>query len=180
MGNFGGKQDQYAATYGGLNQIYIGREVLVRPLVTIHQDELLSSLVLIYLGGKREDKLQEGLKVMTQDKLEALNRIKKIAIRAVEYIKTGDIEMVAKLLNRSWEEKKKTNKVSNKTIDEAYDLGMANGAWGGKIMGAGGGGYMVFMCDPLKKEAFILNMKKYGLENVDFSIDKNGLETKIL
>lgn len=182
IGKYGGKQDQYVAVYGGLNEMFIGKDVLVKPIVTTHLDKLVDSIVLFYVGGKRESsKIQKNYLDLTSEKKEILDRMKKLALVAVDYIRTGDIETVAKLVNQSWEEKKKSNQdVTTKTLDEAYEIGMRNGAWGGKVMGAGGAGYMFFIVDPFKKKVFIDKMAKYGLEDVDFSLDRNGVEVRVL
>jgi len=88
---------------------------------------------------------------------------------------------VGALLGKSWEMKKKSNKgVATGEIDKFYELGKKNGAFGGKVCGAGGGGFMFFIVDPDKRKDFISEMEKGGLQHWDFGIDWNGLQVRVL
>lgn len=181
LGKYGGKQDQWASAFGGFNQLIIKNNVLIYTLPKDCINKILPYLVLFYTGNTRESTtIQSGFKQLTPEHKEALDKIKDIAIRSVEYIKKGDIEIMAELLKESWELKKQSNKgVSTNKIDELYQKGIENGALAGKILGAGGGGYMLFIIRN-KRQEFIEKMLKVGLEETDFSCDFNGLEVRIL
>ena len=177
---FGGKQDQYAASFGGSNQITFGEsgEVVVKPLA---MDKILPSLLLFSTGIERTDpKLQENLKTLDEDKLYNLHHIKNLAYLALAPIESGDIKELGKLLNESWVYKKATNKVSTPQIDKFYKKSKEFGACGFKLLGAGGGGFFICIVDPILKTEFIKKMTIEGAENWDFSIDYNGVQTREL
>jgi len=183
IGLYGGKQDQYAAAFGGVNVIEFKKpRVDITPLARGFIEPLLSSLLLFYLGTNRESStIQEGFKYLSGKQIKALNKIKQLAFDAIEPIGQGDIETVGKLLDESWQMKKKSNKgVDNKLINDVYDKAKKSGAYGGKICGAGGGGFILFCVPPIKRKAFIKDMQKEGLEWWDFTVDWNGLEVRIL
>ena len=182
LGLYGGKQDQYAATFGGFNVMEFKDKVTVIPLTKQDIEPLLPSLVLFYTGQNRKSAvIQEGFKTLEDKQVIALDQIKKIAIGAIDPICKGDIEKVGEMLGWVWELKKESNKgVSNERIDNFYKKGLEHGALGGKILGAGGGGYMLFICPPDKREYFIKKMEKEGLQWWDFGIDWNGLEVRRL
>ena len=181
IGLFGGKQDQYAATFGGINVIEFkkGGEVNVIPMARGFIEPLFPSLVLFYTGKNRKSsKIQEGLKEPNSDQIKALNRIKRLALEAIDPISKGDFRVVGALLDEAWEWKKLSNKgVTNKELDDIYSKAKELGAYGGKTCGAGGGGFMLFVVNPTEREDFIKNL---GLEWWDFSPDFNGLEVRIL
>ena len=182
---FGGKQDQYCAAYGGFNIMKFYKDtVTVEPLETpfTYSKNLLSSLVLFYTGLNRKSaKIQEGFKKLSQYQIDNLTNLKNLALTAIDFIKKGDVEMVGELLNQTWEYKKHSNKgVSNPKIDKIYHHAIKHGALSGKILGAGGGGFMLFVV-PDKKEEFIANMEKLdGIKHWDFSPDFTGLDIRIL
>ena len=182
LGWYGGKQDQYAAAYGGMNLIEFGKQVKVTPLPRKQAENLLFSMVLIYIGGTRESRdIQKGFKELTEEQIKALDAIKSYVDKAQHYINRGDLRSVGTLMHEVWQLKKKSNKgVSNPKIDEIYNYAFENGALGGKILGAGGAGYMLFIVKPEDKENFIGKMKENGYEDIDFSIDWNGVEARIV
>jgi D-glycero-alpha-D-manno-heptose-7-phosphate kinase len=181
----GGKQDQYAATFGGFNFIEFGKDnkVIVNPLRIREwiKDELEASLVLYYTGRSREsakiiDEQIKSTQANANHGLEAMHQIKAIAVQMKEHLLKGDIEGMAKDLNEAWEAKKKTSSaISNPSIDRIYKAAMKAGASAGKISGAGGGGYMFFLVNPEKKYQVISELSKpeYGgrVDNVEF-VDK--------
>lgn len=180
---FGGKQDQYCAAYGGINIMEFRKDkVTVIPLARGFIEKLLPSLCLFYTGQNRKSAtIQEGFKKLSQYQIDNLNNIKGLALTAMDPIASGDIEMVGYMLNQTWEYKKHSNKgVSNPRIDNFYRVGIKNGALGGKILGAGGGGYMLFIVPPEKKAEFIQTMEKQELEWWDFSPCWQGLEVREL
>lgn len=183
LGLFGGKQDQYCAVYGGVNVMEFRRgKVTVVPLVRGYIDKLLPSLVLFYTGKNRKSaKIQEGLKKLSLEQKQALDRLKKIALEAIDPITRGDFRVVGALLDEAWEWKKLSNKgVTNPDIDRVYGFGKQHGAYGGKVLGAGGGGFMLFITNPEERERFIKLMVEHGLEWWDFSPCWNGLEVRVL
>ena len=177
---FGGKQDQYAAAYGGVNVMEFKKDgVKITPLAKGFIEPLLPSLTLFYTGTNRKSaKIQEGFKKLTKDQIWALDRIKRLAFNAIDPIAKGDYIKVGALLDDAWELKKLSNKgVTNNIIDEIYAKAKELGAYGGKCCGAGGGGFMLFVVNPEEREKFI---KELGLEWWDFSPCWQGLETRIL
>jgi D-glycero-alpha-D-manno-heptose-7-phosphate kinase len=182
LGLYGGKQDQYAAAYGGINTFYFSKNgVYIKKLDDKYERMFKNHILMFYTGNNRESKkIQDGLKELTLDKLTALNRIKQIATYARDAVGRFDSTSIGKLLNEAWEAKKLSNNVSNDLIDSLYDLAIQEGAMGGKIMGSGGGGYMFFWVHPSDQQSVIKAMQLNGCELVDFSIDRNGVETRII
>jgi D-glycero-alpha-D-manno-heptose-7-phosphate kinase len=176
---YGGRQDQYASVYGGVNVMEFkkGGGVNVTPLAKGFVEPLFPSLALFYTGKNRKSAtIQEGFKELDQDQIGALNRIKKITIEAIDPIAKGDFRVTGALLDEAWEWKKLSNKgVTNPEIDAIYTKAKELGAYGGKILGAGSGGFILFIVDPKERDQFI---KKLGLEHWDFSVDFNGLEVR--
>mgnify|MGYP001582043659 FL=1 len=180
LGLYGGKQDQYCAAFGGINGMeFRENRVDVVPMSCEFADKLRPSLVLFHLGFNRKDpKIQEGFKKLSQSQIFYLSEIKKLVIEVAPHIGDGDIEAVGKLLHKSWDLKKKSNKgVGNEVFEAVYKKAQNLGAWGGKICGAGGGGYCIFMIDPNKRQGLIDNL---GIKWVDFDISWDGLDTRIL
>jgi D-glycero-alpha-D-manno-heptose-7-phosphate kinase len=176
----GGKQDQYAATFGGFNfiEFYKDDRVIVNPL-RIRQwmkDELEESLVLFFTGKSRESAniIKEQIKnTQSNDKnnLEGMHELKEAAYRMKESLLKGDIDGIAKELKNGWEAKKKTSSViTNTQIDLIYQAALSSGAKAGKISGAGGGGFMMFIVDPLKNVDVINALSKFDgkVQNVEF------------
>jgi D-glycero-alpha-D-manno-heptose-7-phosphate kinase len=176
----GGKQDQYAATFGGFNfiEFYKDDKVIVNPL-RIRQwmkDELEESLVLFFTGKSRESAniIKEQITSITENKkqnLEGMNELKAAAYRMKEALLKGDIDGIARELKIGWEAKKKTSSViTNPLIEKLYNVAIANGAKAGKISGAGGGGFMMFIVDPLRKVDVINSLREFEgkVQNVEF------------
>lgn len=166
----GGKQDQYAATFGGFNfmEFYADR-VIVNPLrvKANHLAELESSLVLFYTGVSRESaniiKEQTNNVVTGNDKaLAALHDVKAEAQKMKEAILQGNFENLAQSLRSSWEAKKKMAlSISNSSIEKIYDAAINSGAVAGKVSGAGGGGFMMFLVDPAKRPDVIRTLNSF-------------------
>ena len=163
-----GKQDIYASVYGGMNMFMFGNNVKITPIERNIAENIKKHLFLFYIDGEK----QQQPKSLTN-----LDKIKEIALEATKYLNAP--QKIGELLNKSWEYKKKSNShVSNKKIDSIYKLGMEAGAWGGKICGSGGGGYMIFMTD--NHDKLVKGLKVKGIEEVDFDIDYQGVEARIL
>lgn len=182
MGWYGGKQDQFSSVYGGAHVFeFMMSGVHVTP---IHKDSItpiLESMVLFYIGPKKEKHMQEQLRELSKEQIETLHVIKELATGSLSYIGKGDYVQTGKLLHTYWKLKKKINtQISTSEVDTIYDFASKHGSYGGKICGSGSGGYMFFMVDPEKREDFINKMKEINLEEVDFSISWDGLQTRRL
>ncbi len=186
VGLNGGKQDQYAATFGGFNfiEFYADDRVIVNPLRIKNWiiSELESCLVLYYTGVSRESAkiIEQQSKNVAQNNeksLEAMHEIKHYSFVFKEALLKGDVISIAKNLKWAWEAKKKTaQNISNDRIDKVYDMAVTAGAWSGKISGAGGGGFMMFIVDPVRREKVIKNLRKYGGEVIGCHFTKRGTE----
>lgn len=176
----GGKQDQYAATFGGFNfiEFYKDDRVIVNPL-RIRQwmkNELEESLLLFFTGKSRVSAniIKEQIKNTSENKqsnLDGMHQLKEAAYRMKEALLKGDINGIALELKNGWEAKKRTSSViSNPMIDEMYQVAIENGAKAGKISGAGGGGFMMFIVNPLRKIDVINALSKYEgkVQNIEF------------
>ena len=169
IGLSGGKQDQYAATFGGFNYIEFleNDRVIVNPLRLKNwiKNELESSLVLYYTGRSRDSAkiIDEQIKNTKQKKeksLEGMHELKHQAYIMKECILKGDFDGFAECLLKGWEAKKKTSDViSNSEIEEIYNFVMDNGGKAAKIGGAGGGGFMMIVCDPQKRYELVEKLK---------------------
>ena len=152
----GGRQDQYAATFGGVNfmEFLENDRVIVNPL-RINDDilqEWAMNTVLFYTNKQRcsskiIEEQAENVKKQNLDSLEAMHNVKKEAFRMKNCLLRDELWELGKALNSSWDNKKKMARhISNEFIDHIYETAIANGALGGKISGAGGGGFMFFYC----------------------------------
>ena len=163
----GGKQDQYAATFGGLNymEFYADNRVIVNPLRMKKwiKNEMENSIVLYYTGTSRDSGkiIEEQTKSTKNEKsLDAMFKIKEQTAKMKECILKGDFEGIAECLHQNWIEKKKTASViSNPKIEETYEFIMSHGGKAAKISGAGGGGFMIIWCDPQKRYDLIHALK---------------------
>lgn len=171
LGLTGGKQDQYAATFGGLNfmEFYKDR-VIVNPLrIKAHiKAELESSLVLFYTGVSREsaklvDEQTTNVKTGDVKYLEPLHAIKAEAQSMKEAILKADFDAFAASMQIGWESKKKmATSITNPMIEEVYNAAMAAGAKAGKVSGAGGGGFIMFFVDPAQRPYVMRALSKFN------------------
>jgi len=182
LGLFGGRQDQYSAVYGGVNVMEFGNNVKVTPLSPSFIQPLLPYLILFHTGkNRRSGKIQNEFKELSKKQVEALDGIKQLCYEGVSAIADKDVLKVGKLLDIAWKLKKMSNPLStNNKIDSIYKTAMKNGAMGGKIMGAGGGGHILFVCSPDKQENLKEVLLTLDCKWVDFGIDYQGLETRII
>jgi len=172
LGLKGGKQDQYSAAFGGINfmEYFPGNKVIVNPLRIKPwvKNELEDSLVLYYTGRSRDSSaiIEEQIRNATKkvkEPLEAMHRIKQIAIEMKEAILTGDIEAFYRSVREGWVTKKKASSViTNPRLEEIYAYAMEHGARAGKVSGAGGGGFFMFFVDIPAKVAFVKALESYG------------------
>ncbi len=228
-----GKQDQYAAAYGGIIQLDIDRlgNVVVTPLTLDNEIiyELENRLMMFYTNIERDaneilgeqsrriessrESRQDGISaslqyvvgsregageqstvkseqssgvtsderlVTSNSTVEAMHRIKEIGYEVKEALIKGDVCGFGRLLNEHWLVKKSvSNKMSNSQIDDWYELAMENGALGGKVMGAGGGGFMLFCVDNGKRKHLRKTLENAGLRYMDFWFDWEGVKTLV-
>jgi D-glycero-alpha-D-manno-heptose-7-phosphate kinase len=159
----GGKQDQYAATFGGFNFMEFNKNnnVIVNPL-RIKADiinELEVSTLLFFTGVSRSSSKiikHQSNSLSDNERLNAMHKIKEMSFITKEAILKGDFILLYNTFKEAWEAKKKTSSlISNKGIDEIYNAALDSGAYCGKISGAGGGGFMLFYIDPMRKNEII-------------------------
>ncbi len=158
----GGKQDQYAAAFGGFNYMEFLQNdiVIVNPLKIKRWiiDELEASMLLYFTGRSRSsaaiiDEQQKNTKDNNSTAIEAMHRIKQSAIDTKLALLKGDIDAFADILREAWENKKKmANNITNPIIQQAMDTAMKAGAKAGKVSGAGGGGFIMFVVEPTRKK----------------------------
>lgn len=184
VGIIGGKQDQYASAFGGFNFIEFQHEVTLVNQLRIRSEilsELEYRLVFAYVGGKRvySDIIQKQMDNFREQKsgaVEAMDEIKKLAFEMKNALLVGNLSEFAKLLHEGWENKKKMAEgISNPSIDALYDAARAAGAQGGKITGAGGGGFMFFLCDPFRTHDVQAALRAKGATLVDLSFTQYGV-----
>lgn len=178
-----GKQDQYAAAFGGLNAFTFrpdGVEVERLSLRLEVRQELESNLLLFYTGASRSaNEILREQKQATSDGhapvVEALHAIKGFAQETREALERGEPDRFGEILHRSWEAKRRlARSVSNERIDELYQLARERGALGGKITGAGGGGFLLLYCPPRCQPAVRGALEAQGLYPIGFHFDEGG------
>ncbi|GHT87341.1 galactokinase [Spirochaetia bacterium] len=172
-----GVQDQMAAACGGLNVMEFSQDdIVVRPVtLSLERKKQLSDcLLLVYTGISRfASKIAEEQIKNTPGKTLELKQMYDMVYEGEKILAgTDDIMLFGKLMNESWKIKRSlSGKISNSTIDTIYDAALKNGAVGAKLLGAGGGGFMVLFSDPEKKSALIDTLK---LMSVPFAFENNG------
>jgi D-glycero-alpha-D-manno-heptose-7-phosphate kinase len=179
-----GKQDQYMAAFGGLNCLTFEKngDVLIEPLrvaAEIH-DQLENNLILFFTGTERsasqilrdqDSKSKKDNRAMVEN----LHHIKEIGLETRKYLENGQVDMLGELFHAHWETKKKrSSAISSPIIDECYETAMKNGALGGKLIGAGGGGFLMFYCKNGEKHKVIESIQKMGLKWERFHFDFDG------
>jgi D-glycero-alpha-D-manno-heptose-7-phosphate kinase len=171
LGMSGGKQDQYAAAFGGLNFMeFFADRVIVNPLRIKPEvrAELESSLVLYYTGISREsaaiiDVQTAGVAASNPQSLDAMHRLKEEASAMKEAILLGDLSAMAASMLKGWAAKKRAAAaISNPQIDRIYDAALAAGALAGKLSGAGGGGFMMLLADPARRPDVMRQLVSFG------------------
>lgn len=177
-----GKQDQYAAVFGGLNVIVFNTDgsVNVKPISlkmsTIKK--LKKNLILFYTKVNRDANAilkdqNENIKLI--DKFNVQKKMVDLVWEAQESLYNNDLNNFGKILHRGWELKKMlSGKISNTVIDKYYDKAMEHGAIGGKLLGAGGGGFLLFYCESGKQET--LRKALFDLHELKFAFDCQGSE----
>lgn len=180
----GGKQDQYAAAFGGFNFMEFMKDdlVIVNPLRVKRWiiDELESSMVLYYTGASRSsakiiDEQKENTIKGNEVAIDAMHKIKKSSIDMKYALLKGDIKEFARILGEGWENKKKMAfSISNDSIQSVFDVATKNGAISGKVSGAGGGGFIIFTVNPTNKKILMNALSKLDGEVVPFNFSEGG------
>jgi D-glycero-alpha-D-manno-heptose-7-phosphate kinase len=187
LGMAGGKQDQYAAAFGGFNfmEFYKNDKVIVNPL-RIKQDclnELEFNLVLYYTGTSRLSSTiieaqVKNVEMKEKGSLEATHKLKEQATMMKEAILKGRFDDIGEILHFGWQHKKAmASGITNPVIDELYEAAIKAGATGGKISGAGGGGFIMFYCPGNTRYKVIETLQRFGGEFRRFKFDINGAQT---
>jgi D-glycero-alpha-D-manno-heptose-7-phosphate kinase len=181
-----GKQDQYIAAFGGITcfEFCSGGQVRAWPLRISEEMRynLEDNLLLFFTGYSRSastvlKEQNDRSKTMDPDMLTNLHFVKELATESQQALEAGNLKEFARLMNVHWQNKKKrSNNMSNSHINDLYDLAMANGALGGKLIGAGGGGFLMFYSE--EKTKLRHTMREQGLKEVRFKFDFEG--TKLL
>jgi D-glycero-alpha-D-manno-heptose-7-phosphate kinase len=181
----GGHQDHYAATFGGFNFIEFGERVIVNPLRVKDSvvDELQLNLLLCYTGTTRhsariiEDQ-SARLAGGELETLEGLRAQKELAIAMKSALLRGELPEFGSLLGEAWKQKKRMSPlIATDFIEEAYDVATRAGALGGKVTGAGGGGYMLFFCPFQRKHHVAARLTQMGATVTEFEFASRGLTT---
>ena len=186
LGIQGGMQDQYAAVFGGFNFIeFSASAVVVNPL-RIDPDilnELNYNLLLCYTGKSRlsahilETQIA-AYEQETEDVLQATHQLKEVAVSMKNALLLGRLGEFGALLHEAWVQKKRlADQITDPHIDEMYSVARKHGALGGKILGAGGGGYMLLYCPFDRKHIVASKLEGLGGQVVEFSFDHGGLQT---
>jgi D-glycero-alpha-D-manno-heptose-7-phosphate kinase len=183
-----GKQDHYIATFGGLMVLEIDRdgtvEVRSAGLKPDTIERLESNILLFYEGTSRNSNaiLADQSKKAEQERgpvVDSMFRIKEIGRRILKVMENGQLNEFGELMHEHWMAKKRiSDKMSNFRIDEIYEAARASGALGGKIMGAGGGGFFMFYCENSNKYKLRKVMQENGLRELRYHFDFEG--TKVL
>jgi D-glycero-alpha-D-manno-heptose-7-phosphate kinase len=171
LGLSGGRQDQYAATFGGFNfmEFYADNKVIVNPLRIKKWiiNELEDSLILYYIGKSRKSAqiIDQQINAYQSNEahLNAMHDVKKNAFVMKEALITGDFKMFGESLNTGWEAKKATaDVISNPEIDKIYNTVIDSGGIAGKLSGAGGGGFFMFYVDPASRPRIFKILESFG------------------
>lgn len=178
-----GKQDQYASAFGGFNSYYFDKDgkVTVEPL-NMREEllmELQGNIFLFYLNKNRSagnilSDQDEKSRKKDKGTLDKLHKIKEIGFYTKKILEEGKIDEFGEILHNHWLTKKGlSDKISDPYIDEAYELALKNGATGGKVVGAGGGGFLMLYCSK-DKPKLVEAMRKFGLKPMWFTFEFEG------
>ena len=174
-----GKQDQYAAAYGGLNFIRFNKDgtVSVAPIM-MHSNtykRLESNLLMFYTGTTRSANIilkEQKQNINKNEKNENLRQMCFLAENMKESLENNELKSFGEILHKSWELKRTlASGISNPEIDRVYEIAMNSGALGGKLLGAGGGGFLLFYCEKENQEKL---RKNIGLREFDFKFEQDG------
>lgn len=174
----GGKQDQYAAAFGGINllEFYPDETVSVYPVITKEENRIFleRSLLLLYTGKSRKStSIHKEQAISVRDKIHAYREMASLSYDFRDSLIEGNVKKMGSLLDRNWKLKESlASGITNPLIQEAYKKSLNAGALGGKIVGAGGGGFLLFLV-PQEKQASVLSSCR-PMKEVHVSIDYGG------
>lgn len=179
-----GKQDQYIAAFGNVTAMTFGEDGSVHVEPVPIRDEVLyeleSNLVIVYSGVERPARAvlgEQGARIdsLDEDTLARMHEIKKIGHEVYRLLSTGDLDAYGELLHAHWQAKRKlASKMTDDLLDEHYEAARAAGALGGKLMGAGGGGFFMFYVRPEGRSRLVSAMLARGLRPLRFRFDLDG------
>src|SRR5581483_9463127 len=189
LGRHVGKQDEYAAAFGGLNFIEFlpdghSRVQPIDPGPAV-MSEFQNSLLLFFTGAAHHSwhilaEQEQATKDGSRTSLDALHEIKDLAYKMREALKSGRLTRLAGLLNEAWQAKKRVSSaISNSRIDSLYQIALDNGALGGKITGAGGGGFPLLFCEPQNQPRLREALSAEGLKEMTFHFDFQGAQVLV-
>jgi D-glycero-alpha-D-manno-heptose-7-phosphate kinase len=179
-----GKQDQYATVFGGLNHFTFHSDNLVSVNQLSNESELLDflsrNLLLVYLGfGRSASEIlrsQNRALVENHDVVKSTELLRDLVPEMLSTIMSGDSSKLGMLLDYSWRLKSSLSRgISNAMIDDIYGLALNSGSLGGKILGAGGGGFLLSVVPPEKREEFRVSMSKFSI--LEFKVETQGTHT---
>ncbi len=183
----GGKQDQYAATFGGVNfmEFFKDDKVIVNPLRIREKylDELAHNLILYHTETSRLssaiiEEQQKNVIAGDERSLEAMHKLKEQSVMMKEAMLKGDLDRIGEILDFGWQFKKKMAVgISNPMLDDIYSAAIRNGALGGKVSGAGGGGFMFFYCPGNTRSKVIEALREFGGQTKRYEFAGKGLKT---
>ncbi|MFQ6101252.1 MAG: GHMP kinase [Anaerolineae bacterium] len=180
-----GKQDQYAAAFGGLNCITFSRDgVTVEPLQVPAGtlEALEEGLMLFFTGTSRQSstilrRQKQASQQGDRETVRRLDAIKELGLEVRAALERGDVEAFGDLLHRSWMEKRRlTEGITNPFLDQCYQVARENGALGGKVTGAGGGGFLMLYCPVDRHEAITGALTRLGLQRRPFMLEDQGVQ----
>lgn len=185
MGLPSGKQDEYGSAMGGLNQIIFTRDSTTVNPVTLPESLMttLQKRIMLFFTGKSRDsgnilkKQSDASREQNLATLERMHRIKELGQEMVNTLQQGDLDGFGDLLHQSWVQKRGVvSDVTNNLIDLAYDTARSNGVLGGKITGAGGGGFLMLYCHEDHQDAVTRALHALNLNRMDFNFDFDGTQ----
>jgi D-glycero-alpha-D-manno-heptose-7-phosphate kinase len=181
----GGKQDQYAATFGGVNFMEFFKEdkVIVNPLRIREKylDELAHNLVLYHTETSRLsstiiEQQSSNVSKNVGKTVEAMHKLKEQSVMMKEALLQGNLDKIGEILDFGWQFKKNmATGITNDLLDDIYATAIRNGATGGKVSGAGGGGFMFFYCPGNSRSSVIESLKKFGGSAKRYEFTAKGL-----
>jgi D-glycero-alpha-D-manno-heptose-7-phosphate kinase len=189
LGHHVGKQDEYAASFGGLNFMEFlpdgsSQVQAIDPGAAV-MTELQNNLMLFFTGAAHHSwnilaEQEKSTQQQNRKSLQALHEIKELAFRMRDALKAGDLASFAAMLNEGWHAKKRvSSSISNARIDAFYEIAVRNGALGGKITGAGGGGFLLLFCEPPHQGRVRQALTSAGLKEMTFTFDFQGAQVLV-
>jgi D-glycero-alpha-D-manno-heptose-7-phosphate kinase len=186
LGRHVGKQDEYAAAFGGLNYISFHRDgsTEVKPLEldNVITRELNANLMLFFTGSSHHSwtilrEQENSTRLRAGPTVDALHEVKRLAMEMRIALEGGQLRRFGELLDAGWQAKRRvSSKISTPRIDELYELARSHGALGGKITGAGGGGFLLLYCERDHQETVRRGLARAGIQEMAFSFDTHGAQ----